>query len=95
VPVYGTGPPPEPPQPVDEYAAEERLARIARRKKHANVLRLAEDIKDAAKQHHESTDKSKGSGLKRRFWKEVNVREVNGTLPTPPPPFLTPSSTGS
>ncbi|KAK4137081.1 ATP12-domain-containing protein [Trichocladium antarcticum] len=80
VPVYGTGPPPEPPlPPVDEYAAEERAARLARRKKHAEVLRLAEDIKDAAKQHHESTDK-KNSGLKRRFWKDVIVREVDGAL---------------
>ncbi|GAB1311785.1 ATP synthase mitochondrial F1 complex assembly factor 2 [Madurella fahalii] len=71
VPVYGTGPPPEPPQPSAEYAADER---IARRKRQAEMLRLAGDIRK------QTGGSGKSTGLKKRFWKDVTVREVNGAL---------------
>ncbi|KAL2017378.1 hypothetical protein VTK56DRAFT_2258 [Thermocarpiscus australiensis] len=82
VPVYGTGPPPEPPQPSAEYAAEER---IARRRRQAEMLREAGHIRAGGKQSvgQGSTSigaKKSSSGLKKRFWKDVHVREVNGAL---------------
>ncbi|KAG7291739.1 hypothetical protein NEMBOFW57_001759 [Staphylotrichum longicolle] len=82
VPVYGTGPPPEPPQPTDEFAAEEREARLARRRKHAALLKQAGDVKALKQQQQQqqqdsASGKSKTGGLKRRFWKDVHVREVN------------------
>lgn len=69
MPVYGTGPPPEPPQPSAEYAADER---IARRKRQAEMLRLAGDIRK------QGAGSGKSTGLKKRFWKDVTVREVDG-----------------
>ncbi|KXX72820.1 Protein atp12, mitochondrial [Madurella mycetomatis] len=71
VPVYGTGPPPEPPQPSAEYAADER---IARRKRQAEILRLAGDIRK------QGGGSGKSTGLKKRFWRDVTVREVDGAL---------------
>ncbi|KAK3310813.1 uncharacterized protein B0T15DRAFT_50814 [Chaetomium strumarium] len=83
VPVYGTGPPPEPPQPSPEFAAEERAEReerLARRRRQAEMLKLAgEPKRESFKTSNQRVDgKTKSTGLKRRFWKEVHVREVNG-----------------
>ncbi|KAK4042125.1 protein atp12, mitochondrial [Parachaetomium inaequale] len=82
VPVYGTGPPPEPPQPSAEFAAEERDERLARRKRQAEMLRQAGDIKALRQQQKQEQESgtTKPVGLKRRFWKDVDVKEVNGAL---------------
>ncbi|KAJ4298634.1 plasma membrane localization protein [Collariella sp. IMI 366227] len=89
VPVYGTGPPPEPPKPSPEYvddAAAERGARIARRKRHAEMLKNAGGLKEMMRlqqqqQASEGKKDSKPTPLKRRFWKDVNVREVDAPHP--------------
>ncbi|KAL2180938.1 uncharacterized protein P884DRAFT_296653 [Thermothelomyces heterothallicus CBS 202.75] len=90
VPVYGTGPPPEPPQPSPELAAEEqaeRQERLARRKRQAELLRHAGDVKVSRQNLNQDQDQpgagtttTKPRTLKRRFWKDVHVREVNGAL---------------
>ncbi|KAJ4259699.1 ATP synthase mitochondrial F1 complex assembly factor 2 [Fusarium torreyae] len=68
-PVVGTGPPPEPPtQPaVDAHQ------RVARRRRQAEMLKNAKELRSA------SGGKG-GGGLKKRFWKDVTVREVDGAL---------------
>lgn len=67
-PFHATGPPPEPPQP----AAEHPYAKIARRRKQAELLRNAKEIRDAA-----GAGKGK-KPLKKRFWQDVTVKEVEG-----------------
>lgn len=64
-PLVGTGPPPEPPLPAKVNANQ----RVARRKKHAEMLQNARDLRSA--QSH------RGS-LKRRFWKDVKVTQADG-----------------
>ncbi|ROT34663.1 ATP12 protein [Sodiomyces alkalinus F11] len=78
-PIVGTGPPPEPPRPSAEFAkhagprnADDVAARIARRRKQAEVLKAAKEVKTSAG--------VKNGGAKRRFWKHVSVQEVDGTL---------------
>ncbi|KAH6628475.1 hypothetical protein F5144DRAFT_579148 [Chaetomium tenue] len=86
VPVYGTGPPPEPPQPSAEFAAEVRNERLARRKRQAEMLREAGDIKAMRKEQQAQQQKQQEYGvkpagvLKRRFWKDVHVKKVDGAL---------------
>ncbi|KAK4124877.1 ATP12-domain-containing protein [Parathielavia appendiculata] len=82
VPVYGTGPPPEPPQPDPEFTAQEREQRLARRRRQAELLNRAGDLKALKQQQQQDAKNTKtsGGGLKRRFWKDVHVREVNGAL---------------
>ncbi|KAK3298415.1 uncharacterized protein B0H64DRAFT_429637 [Chaetomium fimeti] len=89
VPVYGTGPPPEPPQPSAEFADEVRNERLARRKRQAEMLRQAGDIKAMRKEHQQQQQHQQDHGvgatkpagvLKRRFWKDVHVKEVDGSL---------------
>ncbi|KAK4659870.1 ATP synthase mitochondrial F1 complex assembly factor 2 [Podospora pseudocomata] len=75
VPVYGTGPPPEPPTPAAEYAVEERLAR---RKRQAEMLRQARDIRKNNGNNSKPADPN-APVLKRRFWKDVSIKEVVGT----------------
>ncbi|KAK3943096.1 protein atp12 [Diplogelasinospora grovesii] len=70
VPLYGTGPPPEPPLPSAEYVD----SRIARRRKQAELLKQAKEIRSAASAKSGAQNKP----LKRRFWQDVHVREVNG-----------------
>lgn len=66
-PVVGTGPPPEPPiQP-----AENVHQRVARRRRQAEMLKNAKELRNA------SSGKG-GGGLKKRFWKDVSVKEVDG-----------------
>ncbi|KAK3394753.1 hypothetical protein B0H63DRAFT_461853 [Podospora didyma] len=75
VPVYGTGPPPEVPKPTDEFAAEAAGSKIVRRRRQAEMLRQAKDIRAATAA---GVRKSSESGVKKRFWKDVYVREVDG-----------------
>ncbi|KAK0628599.1 hypothetical protein B0T17DRAFT_490393 [Bombardia bombarda] len=102
-PSHGNGPPPPAPVPAAEFAdgaaaADEGYAgysRVARRKRQAEMLRQARDIRNAASAH--AKDKSAAAAeaaaniggvgrgtataaaqLKRRFWKDVVVREVDG-----------------
>ncbi|KAH6855040.1 hypothetical protein B0I37DRAFT_363756 [Chaetomium sp. MPI-CAGE-AT-0009] len=89
VPVYGTGPPPQPPQPSAEFADEVRNERLARRKRQAEMLRQAGNIKAMRKEQQQQQQYQKDHGvgeikpasvLKRRFWKDVIVKEVDGAL---------------
>ncbi|KAK3363436.1 hypothetical protein B0T25DRAFT_492173 [Lasiosphaeria hispida] len=85
VPIYGTGPPPEPPTPSVEFV--DAASRLARRKRQGEMLRQAKDERAAAKQRH-STDGpgaresalagDKKKRLAKRFWKAVHVKEING-----------------
>ncbi|KAK1656089.1 ATP12 chaperone [Colletotrichum phormii] len=76
-PVVGTGPPPEP--PIADIAAEDRAAatriRVERRKKQAEMLKHAKRIRTSAE-----AKSSKPGALKRRFWNDVSVQEVDGAL---------------
>ncbi|KAI0863486.1 hypothetical protein F4860DRAFT_468448 [Xylaria cubensis] len=76
-PIHGTGPPPQPPRPAVDSASE----RFERRKKYAGILETAQDVRD----RYASGDKTKQSAVanplaRRRFWKHVHVREVDGAL---------------
>ncbi|PKS09201.1 hypothetical protein jhhlp_003815 [Lomentospora prolificans] len=63
-PIVGTGPPPQ--APVSQ--AEEALARVKRRRRQAEMLKLAKQAKAG------------GKTLSKRFWDEVHVKEVDGSL---------------
>lgn len=89
VPVYGTGPPPEPPQPSAEFASEIRDERLARRKRQAEMLKRAGDIKAMRQENQENKGLSKPTTMKRRFWKSVDVKEVDG-MPSPVLPIRSP-----
>ncbi|RYP57763.1 hypothetical protein DL769_009296 [Monosporascus sp. CRB-8-3] len=92
-PIHGQGPPPDPPQP----APDSEQARFERRRKQAELLQRAQDIRTAAAAEKQpptnlpspqqspswlssSGDKAttKTSPLRKRFWKDVYVREVDG-----------------
>jgi hypothetical protein len=74
-PVYGTGPPPDAPLPSAEYTSD----RLARRRRQAELLKQAKDIRAAVAAGTGAKSKTGGSGpLRRRFWKEVHVKEVDG-----------------
>ncbi|KAG5927355.1 hypothetical protein E4U42_002332 [Claviceps africana] len=64
----GTGPPPEPPTPTVRNMNE----RIERRRKQAELLKQAKVIRNA--------QDGKTTTLRKRFWKEVSVSEVDGAL---------------
>ena len=64
VPVYGTGPPPEPPQPSEEFAAEVRNERLARRKRQAEMLRQAGDIKAMRREQQAQQQQQQQHGVK-------------------------------
>ncbi|KAI1181235.1 hypothetical protein F4777DRAFT_8177 [Nemania sp. FL0916] len=83
--VTAPGPPPQPPSP----AVDSSGARLARRKKHAALLEKAQEIRSANRPPTSSstpstspTTTTAGSSplAKRRFWKHVHVREVEGAL---------------
>ncbi|KAK1758513.1 hypothetical protein QBC47DRAFT_411202 [Echria macrotheca] len=95
-PGFGNGPPPQPPsssstKPAggnEDPARAEAAARIARRLRQADMLRQAKDIRaiEAATlnyrssgSHHQKT-RGAGGALKKRFWKDVTVNEVDGAL---------------
>lgn len=69
-PFHATGPPPEPPQPAPEHP----YAKIERRRKQAELLRQAKELRK------ESSDASNAAKtpLKKRFWQDVHVKEVDG-----------------
>ncbi|OAQ68641.1 ATP12 ATPase family protein [Pochonia chlamydosporia 170] len=67
-PILGTGPPPEPPTPAVRNMNE----RIERRRKQAELLKQAKVIRNAKD--------GKSTTLRKRFWKEVSVQEVDGAL---------------
>jgi ATP synthase F1 complex assembly factor 2 len=69
VPVYGTGPPPEPPTPT---APKDLDPRIARRRRQADLLKQAKDIRN----QKSYTSGTKTSPLKKRFWEHVSVVEA-------------------
>lgn len=66
-PIVGTGPPPEPPVTAAVHSAQER---VARRRKHAEMLKTAKELR--------SSKSNSGPSLKSRFWKHVGVKEVDG-----------------
>lgn len=68
-PFCATGPPPEPPQP----AAEHPYAKVERRRKQAELLKSAKELREAGSA--KSTGKSP---LKKRFWQDVHIKEVDG-----------------
>ncbi|KAG6003786.1 hypothetical protein E4U21_001690 [Claviceps maximensis] len=67
-PTLGTGPPPEPPTPTVRNMNE----RIERRRKQAEMLKQAKVLRN--------TRDGKTTTLRKRFWKEVTVSEVDGAL---------------
>jgi ATP synthase F1 complex assembly factor 2 len=75
VPVYGTGPPPEPPAPA-EPASDPR---VARRKRQAEMIKQAKDLRAAANKSS-SSNKPGSSPLKKRFWDHVHVVESDSHL---------------
>jgi hypothetical protein len=74
-PILGTGPPPEPPVPQD--GAREVDERVARKRRQLELLNRAKEIRAAAAARSTSGQKT---SVKRRFWEEVSVREVDGTF---------------
>ncbi|KAI1141203.1 ATP12-domain-containing protein [Hypoxylon sp. FL0543] len=79
-PIHGTGPPPEPPAP----AADSATSRLERRKKQAELLEKAQTIRQQADPSAAAAPKAGGGkkdrdhALRKRFWKDVHVREVDG-----------------
>ncbi|TQW01002.1 mitochondrial molecular chaperone [Cordyceps javanica] len=73
-PVVGTGPPPE--APVQRTLNE----RVERRRKQAEMLKTAKAIRSAKDGKASSSSSSSPSPMKRRFWKDVRVEEVDGAL---------------
>ncbi|KAH7176375.1 hypothetical protein EDB81DRAFT_675071 [Dactylonectria macrodidyma] len=67
-PIVGTGPPPEPPTPAEVNVHQ----RVARRRKQAEMLKHAQDIRSAKG--------GKPNPLTKRFWKDVTVQEIGGHL---------------
>ncbi|TDZ34243.1 Protein atp12 [Colletotrichum spinosum] len=77
-PVVGTGPPPTAPVAATEAEADraaELRAKVERRRKQAEMLKQAKNIRGAA-----DAKSGKTTGLKRRFWGDVRVEEVDGSL---------------
>ncbi|KAI0149541.1 hypothetical protein GGR57DRAFT_473711 [Xylariaceae sp. FL1272] len=71
-PIHGTGPPPSAPQP----AADSTDARLSRRRKQAELLSKAQEIRSSTK----PTNPQKTPLSRRRFWKDVHVKETDGAL---------------
>lgn len=69
LPLGGVGPPPSPPLP----AASQYGDRIERRRKQAQMLQQAKDLRASGKQQ------GKQSPLKKRFWKDVDIKETPGS----------------
>lgn len=69
-PFHATGPPPSPPLPAPEHP----YAKIERRRKQAELLQKAKDLREAA-----SSGGEKGKApLRKRFWDNAYVKEVDG-----------------
>lgn len=83
-PFSASGPPPEAPQP----AVAHPYAKIERRRRQAELLKNAKEIRDAA------SGKSTGKVLRRRFWKDVHIKEVDGAYRLDPRPLCLSSGWG-
>lgn len=74
-PFHVSGPPPGPPQP----AAEHPYAKIERRRKQAELLKKAKDLRNAS-----DSGAAKGkSPLRKRFWDNAHVKEIDGVYSSP------------
>ncbi|KHN98712.1 ATP12 ATPase family protein [Metarhizium album ARSEF 1941] len=71
-PILGTGPPPPPPPPTPTPAVRNMNERIERRRKQAELLKQAKVIRTAKD--------GRSTTLRKRFWKDVSVQEVDGAL---------------
>ncbi len=80
IPLYGTGPPPDPPRSIAEAEVDER---VARRRKQSVLLAKARDIRSAAAEAKSRTKKGVGGGVRPRFWKDVSVQEIDGLSLSP------------
>ncbi|RDL36565.1 uncharacterized protein BP5553_05917 [Venustampulla echinocandica] len=69
-PITATGPPPNPPTPSAHHAD----ARVARRRKQAELLKRGQDLRSVA------AGKGGGSAKTKRFWKHVHVHHVDEGL---------------
>lgn len=67
-PIVGTGPPPEAPIAAD--ASSGAYHRVERRRRQADMLKLAKDVRDGKV--------SKKAAMQKRFWSDVSVRETDG-----------------
>jgi len=75
VPVYGTGPPPAPPAPAEDPVD----SRVARRRRQAEMLKQAKQIRAAANTAAGAKKGGDQTGLlRKRFWQHAHVKEVNG-----------------
>ncbi|KAI6363575.1 hypothetical protein MCOR25_005858 [Pyricularia grisea] len=77
-PVSGNGPPPEPPRPVASDRSTGLDARITKRRRQAEMLKRAQELRSGEKNNSGSGAAARASGLKRRFWRDCHVREVDG-----------------
>jgi ATP synthase F1 complex assembly factor 2 len=64
LPITATGPPPRPPVP----SVSQQDDRIERRRRHAEMLKQGKEIR--------ANQQGKQSPLRKRFWKEVHVKDV-------------------
>ncbi|ETS77825.1 hypothetical protein PFICI_09887 [Pestalotiopsis fici W106-1] len=71
--IHGQGPPPEPPVPETDSTAQ----RLERRRKQASLLKAAQEIRSNA---GKAKKQQQQQPLRKRFWKDVTVREVDGAL---------------
>ena len=69
LPITATGPPPGPPQP----SVSSNMERVERKRKQAEMIAKAKDIRAAEKP---SALRARDTPLRKRFWKEVHVKEV-------------------
>lgn len=73
-PFHATGPPPEPPQPAPEHP----YAKVERRRKQAELLRKAKEIRKESSSSSSGGSNAAKTPLKKRFWDDVYVKEVDG-----------------
>ncbi|KAI9814236.1 MAG: ATP synthase complex assembly protein atp12 [Pycnora praestabilis] len=64
LPVTAHGPPPSPPVPAATHSED----RVARRRKQAALLKRGQDLR--------ASQMKPGTAMKKRFWKDVSVKEV-------------------
>lgn len=68
LPTTTAGPPPQPPLP----ASSQNGQRVERRRLQAELLRRGQDLR--------ASQMKPGSAMKKRFWKDVSVREAPGRI---------------
>ncbi|KAL6252783.1 ATP synthase mitochondrial F1 complex assembly factor 2 [Rhinocladiella similis] len=71
LPITATGPPPDPPTPTSGPHSD----RVTERRRKAALLQAGKDIRAS-----QSPSSSKKSPLKKRFWKDVHIRETPAGL---------------